>query len=232
LQPYSGTRRHMMWWVINPDTVGTLITLNGHDRWIYQIHYDAATTVAADFTPAVCAATIRRAIGDDTVEIGIESILPWHLDYALADRFGAGRAFLIGDAAHRFPPTGGFGMNSGIADAHNLAWKLAFVIRGQAGAALLDTYEVERRPVAEQNIRQSMKNTAQVDAVGLTRDPASIRAIEGEGGRKVREQIAAGIPRLREGYWSQGQQFGFIAGASSGQFRMIESLHYMRRMPS
>jgi putative polyketide hydroxylase len=210
LEPYFGTRRHMMWWVINPDTVGTLITLNGHDRWIYQLHYDAAKASAADFTPEVCAQTIRRAIGDDRVEVQIESVLPWHLDHALAERFRAGRAFLIGDAAHRFPPTGGFGMNSGIGDAHNLAWKLAFVVRGLAGDGLLDTYDIERRPVAEQNIRQSVYNTAQVDEVCMTGDPSAVAAIEGKEGSAIRQAIAAGIPRLREGYWSQGQQFGSI----------------------
>ena len=66
--------------------------------------------------------------------------------------------FLVGDAAHRFPPTGGFGMNSGIQDAHNLAWKLAFVLRGRAGDALLDSYDVERRPVAESNADFSFGN--------------------------------------------------------------------------
>jgi hypothetical protein len=76
----------------------------------------------------------------------------------VANRFSRGRVFLIGDAAHRFPPNGGFGMNSGIQDAHNLAWKLKFVSDGIAGPDLLETYDVERRPVAESNADFSLGN--------------------------------------------------------------------------
>jgi hypothetical protein len=67
---------------------------------------------------------------------------------------------LVGDAAHRFPPNGGYGMNSGIQDAHNLAWKLAFVLKGLASARLLDSYDSERRPVAESNADFSLHNAS------------------------------------------------------------------------
>jgi putative polyketide hydroxylase/tetracenomycin A2 monooxygenase-dioxygenase len=66
--------------------------------------------------------------------------------------------FVVGDAAHRFPPTGGFGLNSGVQDAHNLAWKLALVLRGLASERLLDSYDLERRPVAESNADFSTGN--------------------------------------------------------------------------
>jgi len=82
----------------------------------------------------------------------------WRLSRQVAASFSRGRVFLIGDAAHRFPPNGGFGMNSGIQDAHNLAWKLRFVFDGHAGPALLDTYDQERRPVAESNADFSLGN--------------------------------------------------------------------------
>jgi hypothetical protein len=73
----------------------------------------------------------------------------WELAALIADHFRAGRAFLVGDAAHQLPPNrGGYGANTGIEDAHNLAWKLATVLRGEAAPALLDTYEAERRPIA------------------------------------------------------------------------------------
>jgi hypothetical protein len=74
-------------------------------------------------------------------------MMPWDAEADVADRFRAGRVFLAGDSAHVMPPNGGFGGNTGVQDAHNLAWKLAMVLRGEAGEALLDTYEAERRPV-------------------------------------------------------------------------------------
>src|SRR3979490_2806661 len=80
------------------------------------------------------------------------------LSRQVAAKFSSGLVFLIGDAAHRFPPNGGFGMNSGIQDAHDLAWKLKFVFDGSAGSGLLDTYDMERRPVAESNADFSLGN--------------------------------------------------------------------------
>lgn len=91
----------------------------------------------------------------------------------IASSFRRGNVFLAGDAAHRFPPTGGLGMNTGIADAHNLAWKLAFVCRGEASSELLDTYEAERRPVAQRNCEESVRNYdstgAVLEALGVPR---------------------------------------------------------------
>jgi hypothetical protein len=80
----------------------------------------------------------------------------------VAQSYRQGRVFLAGDAAHRFPPTGGLGMNTGIQDAHNLAWKLALALRGQVGDGLLDSYETERRPVAVSNTDWSVGNNARM----------------------------------------------------------------------
>ena len=85
----------------------------------------------------------------------IESIQRWSAIAATADSFQRGRVFLAGDAAHVMPPTGGFGGNTGVADAHNLAWKLAVTSRGVAGPALLDTYGAELRPIAELTVEQA-----------------------------------------------------------------------------
>jgi hypothetical protein len=111
----------------------------------------------------------------------IRSVRPWTMTAQVAARYREGRVLLAGDAAHRFPPTGGFGMNTGIQDAHNLAWKLAAVLGGQAGAALMDTYESERLPVGASNCEWSAQN-----ALGLASviGPGAIhqakRLVEGE----------------------------------------------------
>jgi 2-polyprenyl-6-methoxyphenol hydroxylase-like FAD-dependent oxidoreductase len=101
---------------------------------------------------------IRRQVGLPRLEVELRGRSIWRLSKQVATRFRAGPVFMVGDAAHRFPPTGGFGMNTGIQDAHNLAWKLALVARGLAGDALLDSYEAERRPVAQSNAEWSAGN--------------------------------------------------------------------------
>ena len=79
----------------------------------------------------------------------------WQAEANVATRFAEGRVFLAGDAAHVVPPNGGFGGNTGVQDAHNLAWKLAAVVKGDAGPALLDTYDAERRPLGRMTIEQA-----------------------------------------------------------------------------
>jgi 2-polyprenyl-6-methoxyphenol hydroxylase-like FAD-dependent oxidoreductase len=114
------------------------------------------TDIAADASAERCAEYVRTALGcgPDT-PIEIDSVQPWHAEAGWAQRFVDGRIFLAGDAAHVMPPTGGFGGNTGIADAHNLAWKLAAVLDGSAEPDLLATYDAERRPAAELTVEQA-----------------------------------------------------------------------------
>jgi 2-polyprenyl-6-methoxyphenol hydroxylase-like FAD-dependent oxidoreductase len=103
-----------------------------------------------------CAAYVREALGaPDDLPVQVENVQRWNATAEWAERLRAGRVFLAGDSAHAMPPTGGFGGNCGVADAHNLAWKLAWVLRGEAGPGLLDTYEDERLPVAELTAEQA-----------------------------------------------------------------------------
>jgi tetracenomycin A2 monooxygenase-dioxygenase len=90
------------------------------------------------------------------VNVDIIDVRPWDAAAFVADRFSDRRAFLVGDTAHVMPPTGGFGGNTGIHDVHNLAWKLDAVLRGSAGPQLLDSYDQERRPVAEHTLAQAL----------------------------------------------------------------------------
>jgi putative polyketide hydroxylase len=99
---------------------------------------------------------IRSVVGVADLDITIRSAMTWSTGAFVADRYREGRIFLVGDAAHLMPPYGGFGGNTGIADAHNLAWKLAAVCTGDAGDALLDTYEFERQPITEFTLKHVM----------------------------------------------------------------------------
>jgi 2-polyprenyl-6-methoxyphenol hydroxylase-like FAD-dependent oxidoreductase len=105
------------------------------------------TDVATGLTDERCLDWVRLALGSDDVPITIDNVMPWNAEANWAETYQRGRVFIAGDAAHAMPPNGGFGGNTGIQDAHNLAWKLALVIRGDAGEELLDTYDAERRPV-------------------------------------------------------------------------------------
>jgi 2-polyprenyl-6-methoxyphenol hydroxylase-like FAD-dependent oxidoreductase len=98
---------------------------------------------------------LRAAIGVPGIPVVIEDIATWQAVAEGADRYQSGRVFLAGDAAHVVPPNGGFGGNTGIQDAHNLAWKLALVLAGTAGPALLQTYDSERRPVGDLTVEQA-----------------------------------------------------------------------------
>jgi 2-polyprenyl-6-methoxyphenol hydroxylase-like FAD-dependent oxidoreductase len=112
--------------------------------------------VGQDLSPDRCAALVRAALGvPEGFPVEIDNVQPWSATAATATAFRQGRAFLVGDAAHLMPPTGGFGGNTGVADAHNLAWKLALVLKGAAGPGLLDSYEPERRPLCELIVEQA-----------------------------------------------------------------------------
>ncbi|MBV9365425.1 MAG: FAD-dependent monooxygenase [Solirubrobacterales bacterium] len=98
---------------------------------------------------------LRAAIGVPDIPVVIEDVATWRAVADSAERYQEGRVFLAGDAAHVVPPNGGYGGNTGVQDAHNLAWKLALVLRGIAGPGLLDTYDEERRPIGELTVEQA-----------------------------------------------------------------------------
>ena len=109
----------------------------------------------SDMSDDRCVGYVREALGAPDLPVEIENVQQWVACAEWAARFQEGRTFLVGDAAHTMPPTGGFGGNAGVADAHNLAWKLAWALDGRAGTGLLDTYDAERRPVAELTVEQA-----------------------------------------------------------------------------
>ena len=111
--------------------------------------------VGEDMSVERCTDLVHTALGDAAMPVEIENVQRWSATADTADSFQRGRVFLAGDAAHVMPPTGGFGGNTGMADAHNLAWKLALVTRGAAGSGLLDTYDRERRPISQLTVEQA-----------------------------------------------------------------------------
>jgi hypothetical protein len=114
------------------------------------------TDIAADITHGRCIDYVRTALGCGAdLPIEIESVQSWNAEAGWAERFSQGRVLLAGDAAHVMPPTGGFGGNTGVADAHNLAWKLPLLLAGVAGPGLLETYDAERRPAAALTVEQA-----------------------------------------------------------------------------
>ncbi|AOY16814.1 FAD-binding monooxygenase [Bacillus sp. ABP14] len=136
--------------VLHPEVLGALITVDNERRWIYHVSYDPLKGERPeDFTIERCKQIIQTAIGSTNVEPEVVSVLPWKAAESTATKFQDNRIFLVGDSAHIMPPTGGFGSNTGIQDAHNLAWKLAAVIKGKANPKLLETYHEERYPVAK-----------------------------------------------------------------------------------
>ncbi|MDH6113756.1 putative polyketide hydroxylase [Kitasatospora sp. MAP12-15] len=150
-----GERRYSVVHVKNPQVTGILV----HDDTLTEgtliVGYRPEDGESLDdFTDERCAELVSAAIGSPEVEVTIRSRFPWDMAEQVAEGFVHGRVLLAGDAAHVIPPTGGYGANTGIADAHNAAWKLALVIRGSAGRALIDTYDAERRPIGEYTAAQ------------------------------------------------------------------------------
>lgn len=111
--------------------------------------------VAEGITEQRALELLRAAIGVPDIPVVIDNIAPWQAMADVAERFQDGRVFLAGDAAHVVPPNGGFGGNTGVQDAHNLAWKLALTLTGVAGPGLLETYDTERRPIGELTVEQA-----------------------------------------------------------------------------
>lgn len=163
-----------LYWVLNPKAGGTFIAHHIEKRWVYMLPIYLDYEKKEQFTKAFFQDRIKKSLGDESISIDIKSISFWRMSAQLAQNFRQNRVFLIGDAAHCFPPTGGLGMNTGIADAHNIGWKLTAVLEGIADEKLLDTYESERLPIARQNTEESVFNYHKIleviEAFGLERD--------------------------------------------------------------
>jgi 2,4-dichlorophenol 6-monooxygenase len=127
------------------------------EEWVFHVSYQGDNI--KDLTDDQVEKNLRLALGLGDLPIKVHKITRWAMEGVLATKFREGRVFLVGDAAHRHPPTGGLGLTSGIQDAHNLCWKIGAVLKGQAGDHLLDSYQDERMAVDARNIQRSMENS-------------------------------------------------------------------------
>lgn len=154
MAPTIGDRRFTSCFVSD---LNATITPRPGGRWLLALQYFPEKGEGlADFDRIKCRELVERGAGRTDIKAELVDARSWEMAASIAERFRNDRCFLIGDAAHLMPPTGAFGGNSGIHDAHNLAWKLAMVVRGEADAGLLDTYDQERRPVIAATLAQAL----------------------------------------------------------------------------
>jgi tripartite-type tricarboxylate transporter receptor subunit TctC len=201
-------RRHalgpaVMYWLVNADVPAVVAPLDVGDLWTFG----CPKLTIADAKPE---AMIRAALALDA-DVEILSRDDWTAHQLVAERYRAGRAFLAGDACHLHPPFGGYGMNMGIGDAVDLGWKLAATLAGWGGPALLDSYEIERRPIHRRVVDESVIN------LGFTSHKLVLGGIEDAtpAGDAARAAAAAQIlGTKRREFDSLGVVLGAAYGAS------------------
>ncbi|HET8560088.1 MAG TPA: FAD-dependent monooxygenase [Marmoricola sp.] len=161
VKPLLGDRNLSVVYVNHPELLGFFRFSIGADAGFLAVFSTTAadgtrdTQVGEGLSSERAVELVRTALGDPGIPVDIESIQRWSASSGAAESFGRGRVFLAGDSAHVMPPTGGFGGNTGVADAHNLAWKLALVTKGLAGPGLLASYDPERRPISALTAEQA-----------------------------------------------------------------------------
>lgn len=215
LRPLVGDRPAILYWVLDPGATGAFVAHDIDRTWVFMHPYDPDAESLPDFPAERCRAIVHRALGRDDVALEVKAVSTWTMTAQVAERYRDGRVFLLGDAAHRFPPSGGLGLNTGVQDAHNLAWKIRAVSAGRAGDALLDTYQLERKPVAHVNAEQSFTNAMRlvevVEAAGLSGDPATderrVATLRAPG--EERDRLASAVANQQDHFDMLALQLGF-----------------------
>jgi 2,4-dichlorophenol 6-monooxygenase len=184
-------RPSVLYWVLQPGSdvggigLGLVRMVRPWNEWLIVWGYDISQP-PPEVDDEMATRIVHELVGDDTIAVTIRSTSLWGNNKMYATRYRAGRVFCMGDAVHRHPPSNGLGSNTSIQDAYNLAWKLAYVLRGAAGEALLDSFDAERAPVGRQIVLRANKSIEEFgpifSALGVlgTNDPDLMRAhIEG-----------------------------------------------------
>src|SRR4029453_17196220 len=182
IEPHLGERKGVLFFVFNEHVSGVLQPLDGAGRWLCQISVRPEEWSLDAFTHERARAWIRAAVGAEGLQPEVLSLGLWKLNSTVAERFVQGRVLLCGDAAHQFPPTGGLGVNTGLQGMHNALWKLGWCARGRAGWPLVETYQAERRGVAQRITSQSLQNSINVQMILAA-------AVSGAEGALTAEQV-------------------------------------------
>jgi 2-polyprenyl-6-methoxyphenol hydroxylase-like FAD-dependent oxidoreductase len=187
-------------------TWATLVAINGRDQWRFSLVGDAQKRTLSE---AEIRGAIVRAMGRK-FDFEILSVLPWVRRQLVADSYGTRRAFIAGDAAHLTSPTGGFGMNTGIQDSVNLAWKLAACLDGWGGETLLASYELECRPIGIRNVAEATGNLQRMLSPRVKSVPAEVFEPGPEGDR-ARKIFGDGYTEMMRREWfSNGIHLGYM----------------------
>ena len=196
---FLGDKRAFQYWSINPGQRIALVALNGIDEFLIW------TTSDTDHPSPDAVVAVLQTCAGAPLPVEVLASHDWTAGVALhAERFGDGRVLLAGDAVHLFTPTGGFGMNTGVDDAANLAWKLAGSVQGWGGPGLVTSYEAERKPIA---IRNTTAARALARSVGSIPVPPAIEAPTTEGDQ-ARTEVGAFLATFGEEFASLGVQLG------------------------
>jgi 2-polyprenyl-6-methoxyphenol hydroxylase-like FAD-dependent oxidoreductase len=183
----------------------TIVAIDGANRWRMSIIGDKSKR---EISETEIRALILRAMGKP-FEFEIESIMPWARRELVAESFGTERVFLAGDACHLMSPTGGFGMNTGIADVIDLSWKLEGVIKGWGGPELLRSYGIERKPVAERAVKEASANLGRMLAA-RRKAPPEIAFRPGPEGEAARREYGDWYTEIiKQEWYSTGIHLGF-----------------------
>ena len=147
-----------------PLRLGTLICHKRYTEFVLAFMFDPEETMLPELTGDDLLQRIRAAVGED-IDAEILGLAGWQVRAQVAARYSSGNVFCMGDAVHRHPPTNGLGLNMSVADAHNLAWKLAFVLDGRAGERLLASYSDERQPVGAAGVQRAITSLGEGAAI-------------------------------------------------------------------
>ena len=191
LSRYLDTRPSVLNWFVNSEGafgeigLGSLRNVRPWGDWMCGFGFDMSKG-EPDMSDEEAAAKVRSIVGDPDFEPEIVDVLIWYVNQQYASEYGRDRVYCGGDAVHRHPPSSGLGLNTCVQDAHNLAWKIAYVIKGYAGAGLLDTYTAERAPVGKQIVERA--NQSRLDYAPL-REALSVTDSP--------DPLAAGLARVK-----------------------------------
>lgn len=251
LSRHVAHRPSVLYWVMRPGAdvggigMGLVRMVRPWHEWLIVWGYDI-NAPAPEVDKAMATRVARQLVGDPELEIELLSASTWTVNNYYATETANGRVFCIGDAIHRHPPSNGLGSNTSIQDGFNLAWKLALVLRGQAGPRLLDSYDAERAPIAQQVVTRANRSIAETkpifEALGMYEDIApeqmqanlAARGAPGKTAAAQREAIRAAIAAKRYEFDAHGvemnQRYRSAAivtdGAPEPAFTRDAELHY------